>query len=168
MINQLRNKTMEHETSQNLIKVELTVKQLTSILINFDYLNKLAKERGKSLIAIKYSNDIEPFKKALNYTLAEDPRQFSAEECDLLYWANKFVNDPDVIGIAALADSGMAKVEMKTIRTEESPQKHYNSQSKSSIKEINIAKKQLDEDVDRNSDSYIRYIFELISKCFKG
>lgn len=59
---------MEHETSQNLIKVELTVKQLTSILINFDYLNKLAKERGKSLIAIKYSNDIEPFKKALNYT----------------------------------------------------------------------------------------------------
>lgn len=46
---------MEHETSQNLIKVELTVKQLTSILINFDYLNKLAKERGKSLIAIKYS-----------------------------------------------------------------------------------------------------------------
>lgn len=59
-------------------------------------------------------------------------------------------------------------VEMKTIRTEESPQKHYNSQSKSSIKEINIAKKQLDEDVDRNSDSYIRYIFELISKCFKG
>lgn len=86
---------MKHETSQNLIKVELTVKQLTSILINFDYLNKLAKERGKSLIAIKYSNDIEPFKKALNYTLAEDPRQFSAEECDLLYWANKFVNDPD-------------------------------------------------------------------------
>lgn len=86
---------MEHETSQNLIKVELTVKQLTSILINFDYLDKLAKERGKSLIAIKYSNDIEPFKKALNYTLAEDPRQFSAEECDLLYWANKFVNDPD-------------------------------------------------------------------------
>lgn len=82
---------MEHETSQNLIKVKLTVKQLTSILINFDYLNKLAKERGKSLIAIKYSNDIEPFKKALNYTLAEDPRQFSAEECDLLYWANKFV-----------------------------------------------------------------------------
>lgn len=62
---------MEHETSQNLIKVELTVKQLTSILINFDYLNKLVKERGKSLIAIKYSNDIEPFKKALNYTLAE-------------------------------------------------------------------------------------------------
>lgn len=55
---------MEHETSQNLIKVELTVKQLTSILINFDYLNKLAKECGKSLIAIKYSNDIEPFKKA--------------------------------------------------------------------------------------------------------
>lgn len=97
MINQLRNKTMEHETSQNLIKVELTVKQLTSILINFDYLNKLAKERGKSLIAIKYSNDIEPFKKALNYTLAEDPRQFSAEECDLLYWANKFVNDPDAV-----------------------------------------------------------------------
>ena len=88
---------MEHETSQNLIKVELTVKQLTSILINFDYLNKLAKERGKSLIAIKYSNDIEPFKKALNYTLAEDPRQFSAEECDLLYWANKFVNDPDAV-----------------------------------------------------------------------
>jgi len=86
---------MEHETSQNLIKVELTVKQLTSILINFDYLNKLAKEHGKSLIAIKYSNDLEPFKKALNYTLAEDPRQFSAEECDLLYWANKFVNDPD-------------------------------------------------------------------------
>lgn len=86
---------MEHEISQNLIKVELTVKQLTSILINFDYLNKLVKERGKSLIAIKYSNDIEPFKKALNYTLAEDPRQFSAEECDLLYWANKFVNDPD-------------------------------------------------------------------------
>ena len=76
---------MEHETSQNLIKVELTVKQLTSILINFDYLNKLAKERGKSLIAIKYSNDIEPFKKALNYTLAEAPRQFSAEECDLLF-----------------------------------------------------------------------------------
>ena len=31
---------MEHETSQNLIKVELTVKQLTSILINFDYLNE--------------------------------------------------------------------------------------------------------------------------------
>lgn len=159
---------MEHETSQNLIKVELTVKQLTSILINFDYLNKLAKERGKSLIAIKYSNDIEPFKKALNYTLAEDPRQFSAEECDLLYWANKFVNDPDVIGIAELADSGMAKVEMKTIKTEESPQKHYNSQSKSSIKEINIEKKQLDKDVDSNSDSYIKYIFELIHKCFKG
>ena len=86
---------MEHETSQNLIKVELTVWQLTSILINFDYLNKLAKECGKSLIAIQYSNDIEPFKKALNYILAEDPRQFSAEECDLLYWANKFVNDPD-------------------------------------------------------------------------
>lgn len=103
MINQLRNKTMEHETSQNLIKVELTVKQLTSILINFDYLNKLAKERGKSLIAIKYSNDIEPFKKALNYTLAEDPRQFSAEECDLLYWANKFVNDPDAAKKYAIA-----------------------------------------------------------------
>lgn len=49
----------------------------------------------KSQIAVKYSNDIEPFKKALNYTLAEDPRQFSAEECDRLYWANKFVNDPD-------------------------------------------------------------------------
>lgn len=94
---------MEHETSQNLIKVELTVKQLTSILINFDYLNKLAKERGKSLIAIKYSNDIEPFKKALNYTLAEDPRQFSAEECDLLYWANKFVNDPDAAKKYAIA-----------------------------------------------------------------
>ena len=31
----------------------------------------------------------------MNYTLAEDPRQFSAEECDRLYWANKFVNDPD-------------------------------------------------------------------------
>ena len=92
---------MEHETSQNLIKVELTVKQLTSILINFDYLNKLA-------------------------------------------------------------------VEMKTIKTEESPQKHYNSQSKSSIKEINIEKKQLDKDVDSNSDSYIKYIFELIHKCFKG
>lgn len=43
---------MKHETSQNLIKVELTVKQLTSILINFDYLNKLAKERGKSQIAV--------------------------------------------------------------------------------------------------------------------
>lgn len=36
---------MEHETSQNLIKVELTVKQLTSILINFDY---LAKQAGKN------------------------------------------------------------------------------------------------------------------------
>lgn len=31
-----------------------------------------------------------------------------------------------------------------------------------------IAKKQLDEDVDSNSDSYIWYIFELINKCFKG
>lgn len=77
-------------------------------------------------------------------------------------------DDPDVIGIAELADSGMAKVEMKTIKTEESPQKHYNSQSKSSIKEINIEKKQLDKDVDSNSDSYIKYIFELIHKCFKG
>lgn len=93
---------MEHETSQNLIKVELTVKQLTSILINFDYLNKLAK------------------------------------------------------------------VEMKTISTETSPQKVFKSQDKTSVKEINVVKKQLDENVDSNSDSYIRYIFDLIRKCFKG
>lgn len=93
---------MEHETSQNLIKVELTVKQLTSILINFDYLNKLAK------------------------------------------------------------------VEIKTISTETSPQKVFKSQDKTSVKEINVVKKQLDENVDSNSDSYIRYIFDLIRKCFKG
>lgn len=37
-----------------------------------------------------------------------------------------------------------------------------------SNKEINVVKKQLDENVDSNSDSYIRYIFDLIRKCFKG
>lgn len=133
---------MEHETSQNLIKVELTVKQLTSILINFDYLNKLAKERGKSQIAVKYSNDIEPFKKALNYTLAEDPRQFSAEEID-----------PDNNYIKSMAESASLGISTLTLSAKTNQEDSntaivYDSASEEIVDSFTMRKEQITQIID--------------------
>lgn len=139
------------------------------------YWNFIRENRGtiSELFVEVYGKNMPHQTQSANVVLKRMQSNFQADKSSFKTVESKGKHvlsndDPDVIGIAELADSGMAKVEMKTIKTEESPQKHYNSQSKSSIKEINIEKKQLDKDVDSNSDSYIKYIFELIHKCFKG
>ena len=88
---------MEHKESHNLIKVEFTVDQFADIIIQLDYLRKSSKEYGSDASVERYSDYIEPFKKALNYTLTEDTRLFSMYECKALSFANSFINDPDSV-----------------------------------------------------------------------
>ncbi len=139
------------------------------------YWNFIRENRGtiSELFVEVYGKNMPHQTQAANVVLRRMQSNFQADKSSFNTVESKgrlvlADDDPDVIGIADLADSGMAKVEMKTISTETSPQKVFKSQDKTSVKEINVVKKQLDENVDSNSDSYIRYIFDLIRKCFKG